>query len=288
MSLSYYDTIDEFLGNRDTRYFGSGYVNTAQVLSDFELAVGDEAVDFSGTGAVVLPELWSAKGSRRQKPHLSSIDAIEFAVACLARVVRSIAPEREFSVELIKKLDVVAGKEPVEEELGALALKGRVSLRTAGLPRLEMTISNMKVSLQFSLDEPTGLRAAAGAKQAVRISDLMLNQQNLNASAVVSPERQDARESWSLSSCFAAALQLGQVLLYKLDSVSRESSSTLWMRKTSIGVSPGVPALGLPQPIYTRLDNVKRLTMDGADWRCADISSLMCNTRIVCSVAHRI
>jgi len=288
MSLSYYETIDDFLGSRDTRYFGSGYINTSQVLIDFDLAVGERTVEFSGKGAVVLPDLWSAKDGNRQKPHLSSIDAIEFAIECLARVVRHIAPQRKFSIDLIKRLQVIAGNEPVEENLDALSLSGRVTLGAEDASHLEMSISNMKISLKFSIDEPASQFAAAKAKQPVRISDLMLNQKNLNASAVVSPERQNASESWSLSSCFAAALQLGQVLLYKLDSVTRETSSTLWMRKTFIYISPGVPTLSIPQPIYTRLDNVKKLAMDGADWRCADISSTMCNTRIACSVAHRI
>lgn len=288
MSLSYYQSIDEFLGARESRYFGRGYVNTSQVISDFSLVENEDDVTFACAGMVMLPDVWSAKGTRRQKPHLSSIDAIEFAMECLGLVFRRVFPGHEFSSELVEKMSVVAGKEPIEEDLDAIPLAGRVRKGPMGTGVLEMHISNMKVNLVFSIEKLKHQFLMGQEKQPVLINDLLLNQDKLNASAIVSPERQNMAESWSLSSCFAAALQLGQVLLYKLDSLSRETSSTLWMRRISIDVSPGIPALDKPQPIYARLDNVKKLQMDGAEWRCADISSIMCNTHIVCSVAHKI
>jgi hypothetical protein len=77
-------------------------------------------------------------------------------------------------------------------------------------------------------------------------------------------------------------------LLYKHDGISRENSNTLWMRKISIDISSGMPSLRMPQPVYAKLNNVKGLVMAGSTWRCADIFSIMCNTNIVCSVAHKI
>lgn len=288
MSVSYYESIDEFLGARESRYFGRGYINTAQTISGFALDDAEDGTRFSGSGVVQLPGLWSAKGERKQKPHLSSIDAIEFAISCLSRVFAQLHPGQAFSLERLEKMSVLAGREPVEENLDAIALRGHVRQDAMGAGTLEMQISNMKVSLTFSAEPgPAGL-VLGQEKQPLEIRDLMLHRDTLKASAIVAPERQNKAESWSLSSCFAAALQLGQVLLYKLDSLSRETSSTLWMRRISIDVSPGVPALDKPQPIYTRLDNVKKLHMAGTEWRCADISSILCNTHIVCSVAHRL
>lgn len=288
MSFSYYQSIDEFLGARESRYFGCGYVNTRQVISDFALVKKEDVLDLSGRGSVLLPEVWSAKGESRQTPHLSSIDAIEFALSCLSRVFRQVFPEDEFSLDLVEKMEVVAGKEPVEESLDAISLHGSIRQAGPGAYVLEMGISSMRVCLAFSREKRRGHLVVGQEKQAIVITELMLNQGVLNASAIVSPERKNTAESWALSSCFAAGLQLGQVLLYKLDNLSRETSNTLWMRRLSIDISPGIPALEMPQPIYARLKNVKRLRMAHQDWRCATISSFMCNTRIDCDVAHKI
>lgn len=153
---------------------------------------------------------------------------------------------------------------------------------------LEMSISSMKVSLVFSRETGKNQLFIGKEKQPIVINDLMINQTILSASAIVTPERKNIAESWALSSCFAAGLQLGQALLYKMDNLSREISNPLWMRRLSINVSSGIPALDKPQPIYTKLRNVKKLNMAGDEWRCATISSIMCNTHIDCNVAHKI
>lgn len=256
MSFSYYQSIDEFLGARESRYFGCGYVNTRQVMSNFALEEKDDVLNFSCIGSVLLPEVWSEKGESRQKPHLSSIDAIEFAILCLGSVFRQVFPEDEFSLELVEKMEVFAGKEPVEESLDAITLHGSIREARPGAYVLEMGISSMRVSLVFFHEKRRSQFGVGQEKQAIVINELMLNQGALNASAIVSPERKNTAESWALSSCFAAGLQLGQVLLYKLDNLSRETSSTLWMRRLSIDIFPGIPALDMPQPIYAKLKNV--------------------------------
>ncbi|MCI1005617.1 avrd-related protein [Herbaspirillum sp. C7C8] len=288
MSFSYYQSIDEFLGARESRYFGFGYVNTKQVISDFSLAENGETLGFSCIGSVLLPDVWSAKGGSMQKPHLSSIDAIEFAIECLGRVFHQAFPGDEFSIELVEKMEVFAGKDPVEECLEAIPLNGSIRESRPGTYLLEMEISSMKVSLVFLRELRKSQFVVGQEKQSIVINDLMLNEGALNASAIVLPDRKNITESWALSSCFAAGLQLGQVLLYKLDNLSREASNTLWMRRLSIVVSPGIPALDMPQPIYTKLKKVKKLHIAREDWRCATISSIMCNTHIDCDVAHKV
>lgn len=288
MSLNHYHTIDDFLGSKESRYFGSGYVNTAQHISNFTVIEKNEVIDFSCTGTVQLPELWSAKDSGKQKPHLSSIDAIEFTIKCLGIVFQRTVQGREFSIELIERLDILAGKEPIEEDLNSIPITGQIKKGPMGAELLEMRISNMKVSLVFLTENLKSKFLVGDEKQSMLINDLLFNRDSLKASAIVSPVHKNSAESWSLSSCFAASLQLGQVLLYKLDGIARETSNTLWMRKISINLSQGIPALDMSQPIYTKLDNVKKLKMAGADWRCADIFSIMCNTNIVCSVAHKL
>ncbi|WP_079165739.1 AvrD family protein [Streptomyces sp. NRRL S-31] len=88
---------------------------------------------------------------------------------------------------------------------------------------------------------------------------------------------------------FVIGLQLGQVLLYALDDVSRARSNTLWMRETLLELDP----LRLPLPATatatTRLDRCKRLeTSKGEVWRSADIVGEFLGVRLCCSVAHRL
>ena len=288
MSFSYYQSIDDFLGARETRYFGRGYINTSQVISDFALAEEKGVLSFSCFGSLLVPEVWSVKGESKQKPHLSSIDAIEFAIECLGHLFHHAFSGDDCSSKLIEKIDIAAGTEPVEERLDVIPLKGHMRNSRPGTYVLEMSISSMKVSIILSRGTRKSQFVIGQERQAVVINDLMLNQGTLTAFAIVTPERKNIAESWALSSCFAAALQLGQVLLYKLDNLSRETSDTLWMRRLSIDVSPSIPALDRPQPIYARLKNVKKLKMAGETWRRATISSIMCNTQIDCSVAHKI
>jgi hypothetical protein len=286
--MEYYSTIDEFLGSRESRYFGNGYVNTAQVLSDFALIGDSDEIEFSCSGAVLLSDLWSVKSSGKQRPHLSSIDAIEFAVECLRVISLRAYPDNEFSIESIQRLDVFAGKEPTEERLDSVPLTGRFKKGLAGTDVLKMSISNMKVNVQFSANNSKNTLSTRHEKHPALVNDLLLNRESLMVSAIASPVTQSPTESWSLSTCFAVALQLGQTLLYKHDGISRENSNTLWMRKISIDISSGMPSLRMPQPVYAKLNNVKGLVMAGSTWRCADIFSIMCNTNIVCSVAHKI
>ncbi|WP_248111953.1 AvrD family protein [Ralstonia pseudosolanacearum] len=75
MALSYYDSIDDLLGRRETRYFGNGYINTTRSVFDFECIETDTGLQFSCVAALELPSLWSAKGDSKQKPHLSGVVA---------------------------------------------------------------------------------------------------------------------------------------------------------------------------------------------------------------------
>lgn len=219
MSVGYYESIDEFLGARESRYFGRGYINTAQTISGFALDDAEDGTRFSGSGVVQLPGLWSAKGERQQKPHLSSIDAIEFAISCLSRVFAQLHPGQAFSLERLEKMSVLAGREPVEENPDAIALRGHVRQDAMGAGTLEMQISNMKVRRTFSAEPgPAGL-VLGQEKQPLEIRDLMLHRDTLKASAIVAPERQNKAESWSLSSCFAAALGLGLIPAFDASAV---------------------------------------------------------------------
>jgi hypothetical protein len=88
---------------------------------------------------------------------------------------------------------------------------------------------------------------------------------------------------------FVIGLQLGQVLLYALDGVSRASSNTLWMRETLLESDPLRAPLPTAASATARLERRKLLENSKAEiWRSADIVGEFHGVRMRCSVAHRL
>ncbi|MCA4135044.1 AvrD family protein [Arthrobacter sp. M4] len=91
---------------------------------------------------------------------------------------------------------------------------------------------------------------------------------------------------------FVAALQLGQVLLYRLDAMSRAKSNTLWMRKTRISLQQAGPTAvdgtGAGSHLDVRLRRSRLIAKDGETWRVADVVGKFDGGEVVCSVAHQL
>jgi hypothetical protein len=280
--------IDEFLGSRDGRYFGNGYLRTGQSIDNFKIVDRSDGLDFSCTGHIALPDLWSEKEGDRQRPHLSTIDVIELAVECLRMLLHRTTYSQKLPADFLKKISIVSGNSPVEDGLETLALHGQVRRADADHDVLDLQIANMTVAVTFASSPPGPARYIAFSRQPVSIANVMVNTPEMTACAIVNPANENPDEAWSLSSCFAAALQLGQTLLYKLDGLTRAESNTLWMKRTVIFFSPSPSTLAFPQSIYVRLDGARRYAKPDGEWRRAEIFSLFCNTNIVCSVTHRL
>jgi hypothetical protein len=287
MMLNYHTTIDDFLGDSESRYFGSGYFNTARTLRNFEHQNTEEGIKFSCVGSLCLLGLWSQKGDVAQIPHLSSIDVIELAIECTKRIFDQLSDCPIFSLDAIDRICVIAGNEPVEQVLESISIKGLMKQTPEGTCQLHVRISNMDVEVTFSLGRMSR-NVLAVSEYPVSIENVFLNRENSTASAIVTPHSAIKDKSWSLATCFASMAQLGQTLLYKLDSMDRKTSSTLWMRRISINIFSGIPEFFAPQPIHVKLNNARVLRMNRENWRSADICSWFCNTNIVCRVAHKI
>ncbi|WP_437611832.1 AvrD family protein [Erwinia sp. V71] len=291
MELAYYKEIDEFLGVRKSRYFGDGYLRTDQIVANFQWAGGSDPLNFTCLGQVILPEVWSQKGTSHQTPHLSTIDVIELSIECLRQFLANTQPDSRICTGSIRKLNIVAGNKPVETALDAIEISGKASWGRTENHVLELSIANMAVEIFFVPTSVTGLPAISQGKQIIEVSDVMIHidDEEPAGSAIVTPLSICTGETWSVSSCFAASLQLGQALLYNLDGVDRAKSNTLWMKRTSITFSQEISrSTQLPQPIFTKLENARKYTKQDGDWRRADIVSIICNTRISCSVTHRL
>ncbi|MGW1491293.1 AvrD family protein [Streptomyces sp. NPDC002402] len=84
---------------------------------------------------------------------------------------------------------------------------------------------------------------------------------------------------------FVSALQLGQVLLYRLDGVNRATSNTLWMRSTTIVPATTEPA-GDDGRFQVTLARPTKLPTRQGTWRAAQITTTYAGMRLACNVAH--
>ncbi|MEJ6393491.1 AvrD family protein [Gymnodinialimonas sp. 2305UL16-5] len=288
MELGYYDSIDDFLGLRQGRYFGDGYLKSSQIIRDFEMSGGLSALQISCIGIVKLPEMWSTKGEAKQKPHLSTIDVIEFALECLRQFRIGTRRGHELSTDLLSSIAIVAGKSPVEDDMDAVPITGQVRLDDGASEVMILKIANMEVTLRMRSEIDGYARGLTFSRQPVELGKVLLNTDEMQASAMAHSSPDEAGGAWSLSASFACALQLGQLLLYKLDKIDRAKSNTLWMKKTFITFSDLMPCVGGQQPIHAHLDDVLRYTKADGDWRRANVCASFCNVQITCRVTHRL
>ncbi|MGW5847843.1 AvrD family protein [Streptomyces sp. NPDC055254] len=95
--------------------------------------------------------------------------------------------------------------------------------------------------------------------------------------------------SVSMIDSFVVGLQLGQVLLYELDGVSRANSNTLWMRQTVLEAdSPLRPLAEITTTSAHLADSMVLNTSKGETWRRADIVGELGGIRLRASVAHQL
>lgn len=290
MLVNYYENIDYFLGNRNGRYFGDGYLGAIQSISDFEIYNRD-GVEFNCLGKVQLKNLWSKKGEESQTPHLSTIDVIELSLECLHQyLLPSYDAKCQFLVtDHLIELSIVAGNSPVEDSLDHIKMFGKIFPDEGEYDIMEVCIANMTVQMTFAHFSKKIARSIIQSRCPVYLNEFFFDHKNLTQSyGIIDHKDFNKDESWSISSAFACTLQLGQLLLYKLDNIDRSNSNTLWMKRTKIKIFDSIPHAGSLQPIRSRLNNVRKYTKSDGDWRRADIIANLCNMEIECSVTHKL
>jgi hypothetical protein len=288
MSTNFYHSIDDLLGDRRGRYFGDGYTKCSHAILEFTLWDRGDGIAFTCIGSVRVPPSWSIKGTAHQEPHLSTIDIVELSLACLRSVVRGTLNDHDVDASTVRNIRIVAGQAPVEGNLGSIPMRGHIREGETGAKTLDMHIANMDVTLEFVVNRRELRLASTSEKQDIAISDLMIDSERLAAAALVEPMQSSPVQVWPIAGCFATTLQLGQAMLYELDAIERAETNTLWMKRTTIAVISPVPCFEARQPIYVRLDNVRKYTKPDGHWRRAEVCGLVANTRIICSVTHRL
>lgn len=293
--------IDELLGPAAGRFFGSGYRGTDPRLLSLQGCGPDQPHrwEASGRAAVRIGSLWSTKGEARPTPHLSTVDAIVVAQQVCTRfgsLPAGPGPDRG----RLTRLRIAAGDTPTEQDFENLPVRAvRQDDPDGGSTELTVTVASMRVNVRTAAGTPARgtdrWDEAPYARRALRLEDVRVGGPGGNAAAVLSSSDlswpRDGLEDvagWTLTDCFVAVLQLGQVLLYELDGLSRSSSDTLWMRQTTITVDPPSRPVARPTPVGARLERARVVPRGEETWRCADVTGRIGTVEVRCAVTHRL
>lgn len=279
--------IDDFLGASSGRYFGSGYLRCSHSLHDFEAVSKNNLAEFSCSASVSYPEDWSRKANGNQAAHLSTIDVLELSQLAVRRWRELTMHSSNHESWKLVSIDVKAGRSPTSIVGARVSILGSITLRSGDIADVDLQVGNMHVKARYWRYFEVQ-KVATSKRSPAAIRNVMMDLNTLNVSSVVDPVDVDIESSWGISSVFSITLQLGQALMYGLDSVRREDSNTLWMKKVSIKAAKEMATMSMPQPVHVHLMDARRYTKPDGDWRRADICGVFANVSVVCSVTHRL
>ncbi|MEU1886431.1 AvrD family protein [Micromonospora sp. WMMD987] len=316
------DTIDDALGPAAGRFFGTGYQRVRYALDDAAFRHADGTLTGRAALMVDYPVDWSRKDGRRRAPHLSTIDALVVAARTTEQaLVASGVPASDLPAAFVRSVRIRAGARPVEQ-------LGRIDVRCTrrGTPRpveeparsaavrsvFEVAIGTMRTDIEVEhpaarvgrhrtapAEPPAdGLYVAGFAERRLSIDgihadlDALAISGDVRLGATRPPSRTGLEGGYlpavTLFDAFVTALQLGQVLLYAHDRVSRDVTNNLWMRQTRIVRNRPTAQGHAPVWASTRLTNVDLLGKGGHRWRVADVVGELAGIQVSCSVTHQL
>ncbi|WP_217614025.1 AvrD family protein [Cellulomonas sp. GbtcB1] len=308
-----YSSIDDVLGPASLRFFGEGYRRTRPRLWNIAVTHDTTASRLSASGSIAIGHAWSVKHGQQQRPHLATTDAVALTAQGVGALLTARFDAATAAAALITDLGVRAAGEPMEDDLGEFPIT--VELRgSAGESAAEFTAQIGSMTTTGSVTRPQGTADLAAparsfatpwsgpygrglAARSQQLTDVCVDRDVAFAtSSLVSPAadavrrglESQAQPAYTLVDVFVAALQLGQVVLYDLDSVERGSSSTLWMRRTEICTDRALPARIDPVPVRVALERARLVERGGETWRLADVVGELGPYRTRVAVAHRL
>lgn len=323
-----YTSIDELLGDGRGRFFSHGYKTTNPRLRELRVNHTVSESTLTARAALGVEGTWSMKGNSEQTPHLGTTDVLVLAARMAEALLASRYSPGLLPAAYISSVTISGGNEPVEGALGDLecratlqdlghasVLRCSVASMTAVLEvaheHAELGLASVQSPSEEALVGDAGTRLYGGlwAERQVSLLDVVLDPGEGTASAQLSFRQRPSQQSslrgslddrrgleaaypqaLSAVEYFVASLQLGQVLLYRLDSMDRADSNTLWMRKTRITLNGSCPRNGGGQGtgLAVRLHKSRLIEKDGGWWRCADVVGTFDGGEVVCSVAHQL
>jgi hypothetical protein len=295
-------SIEDFLGPSDNRFFGAGFKRVDYDWTEKYRSPGETA----GTITLRYPDDWSRKqADLKLPPHLSTIDALVIAVGMAEHLLIELGLPVDAS--WIKKASIKAGTRPIED-LDSIAATMLADKNEDGDYSFLADIGSMRVTLKIESNPATKDKPKIGTAGGISgnyyseciksrkqlITDIVLPGNGIGAANLaIHPgyaEQAGGIESAfgmpTLIDWFVTHLQIGQVLLYQLDGMRREDSSTLWMRTTSFSIESPFADHADRIPVRTSLADPQIVDNRGGLWRTANIVGESARVRMQCSVAH--
>ncbi|WP_415950010.1 AvrD family protein [Streptomyces sp. KLOTTS4A1] len=309
---------DDELGNREGRFFGEGFKRVTHVLTDITIRTTTDEVPgrVDATAGLGIPGTWSRKGDTQQRPHLSTIDAMLFAAQLTGLYAAHSFGLPPTSPFLIRSLVIKAGPAPDEESLDSFAvfathhstndiaaLGRRLTTMDCGIGSMTVrVVVEHAVTAEASRaegfyarpedlpgpwnDAPYGA-SHLGRHQFLDAIEADIEAHTASAELSITTDPDGTRRAAlppTMIDLFTAALQLGQILLYRLDGLDRATSNTLWMRGTTIAPSAGDSTDD--GRFHVELAKPAKLPTSRGTWRTGQIVATVAGKRLTCNVAH--
>ena len=313
-------TVDEYLGPGEKRFFAAGYRRVDHRFGAVEIEAAGELRTEVSLG---YPGNWSKRAAGDLRPHLSTIDAILVGAAMgeayLTHALGLTADDRRRM--WVRATTIKAGRNP-HEELTGLPVRTTLLGSAAGVSVLQTLIGDMRVRCELvhgggaadgepvaapgryaSLTDLVGPPRPRYYGEAFKRRTQVITTDGPDVDALVALATVDLvdeapgtgdeglaaayRRAPTMVDCFAAALQLAQILLYRLDGLTRRDSNTLWMRSTELRCARPT---GTDDDVRLRtaLTRPELLRRDGAAWRTARIEARLGAIDLTCAVAHQL
>ncbi|MBF6445762.1 AvrD family protein [Nocardia farcinica] len=309
MSVSF-SSYDEPLGPRATRYFGEGYRKVGPELADLRLGNSARpGAKHTAMARLEYPAAWSTKKHRELVPHVSSVDTVMLATAlCDAAVTRARGLRPEEAARMwVSHGTVRAGAAP-HEDLDHIPVQAEITAVTEEASEAEttfkFTVGNLAGTL--TLVHPLGTGSAEPGEQIDHLDSLAdlygpaphyyltgVKDHTLTATDLIVDDdatritsRQTVRPGaeggyvgaesayWNSVSpidAIVGAAQLSQILLYRMDSLDRTNSDTLWMRKLEFFCAPPHRSSATDFDGTVEIRRTSTIDRGGQRWRSADL-----------------
>lgn len=285
-------SIDDALGPAAGRYFGTGYKHTGPAIGQVQVRHDARASRLDGHGSVTADKL-------------STTDAVALVTEALVGLVAArYSPEAAGRTRMIA-LDLRASAKPLGSALTDFPVHARLSDQDGGDLSIEATVGNITAVGQVV--RPIGAGSLADVDSAERLPSLFgvaeraaYQGHTVALTGVSSRSTSEAEAVFEVShdqagtdeicfiDAFVGAVQLGQLLLGRLDGLDRSAGGCLWTRRTSFRAYR--PLLTAQRSLlHTRLGRSRIVRLEGSPWRCADIVAGVGDAlTVTCSVGHRL
>lgn len=321
-SIKTFSSIDEILGPSENRFFSSGYRSSEHHISNLVLRATTEEKQRCLEAVVSLsyPRNWSIKNIGMDvTPHLSTIDMLVLAIQMIEAHQTCCFDFSETEIQKIHigEIAIHAGPKP-QENLNDIPIAAtlRRSEPKHGDPYRIISTYECRVGLMRAVCQvehpPHGSKkpkefryrsiddavenmqnryySTGYKKQKHSLSNIRLDLTNLTADADVEllANGEDAYvtlpQTASYIDVFVTCAQLAQTLLYSLDGLTRNETSTLWMIRSHF--SEGSESANPEMKAKAFISGSRIIELNGCKWRNADIVGSLGNKDVRITFAH--